>query len=176
MKKVYLVGIMGSGKTYWGRLLALEMDLPFVDLDEFITLQEGISVAAIFEQQGEAHFRQLETAALKGAALDVPAIIACGGGTPCFHDNMEFMLSQGMVVWLHPDVDVVVERVWKTRNKRPLIAAADTREEVAAIISSIVEKRTQWYEQAHITLTSTTIDLHELKAKIEAFEKQSQKP
>jgi shikimate kinase len=171
MKKVYLVGIMGSGKTYWGRLLANEMELPFVDLDEFVTQQQGVSIAAIFEQEGETHFRKLETAALKSEALDKPAVIASGGGTPCFFDNMEFMLRHGIVVWLHPSEDVVVERVWKAKSKRPLIAAADTKEEVAAIISSIVEKRKQWYGQAHITLTGATIDLSELKAKIEAFEK-----
>jgi shikimate kinase len=169
MKTVYLVGMMGSGKSFWGKLLAQEMLLPFVDLDEYISNEEGKSVPAIFEQFGEDYFRQLETAMLKSPELLMPAVIACGGGTPCFGGNMEYMLQHGVVVWLHPDVDVVVDRIWKARHKRPLIANADSKEEVTAIIHRIVEKRKQWYGMAHITLNDTTIDLPALKEKIESL-------
>ncbi|HSC52239.1 MAG TPA: shikimate kinase [Phnomibacter sp.] len=166
MNRVYLVGIMGSGKSHWGTLLAKQMHLPFVDLDEFIEQREGKSIPAIFEADGEAYFRELESAALKNDELLNEAVISCGGGTPCFFDNMEFMLKHGVVIWLHPDTDVIVERIWKVRERRPLIAAASSEEEVAAIINSIVEKRKAWYAQADITLTDAAIDLPALVASI----------
>jgi shikimate kinase len=169
MKRVYLIGIMGSGKTYWGKLLAQSLDLPFVDLDEFVSEREGKSVATIFEESGEDYFRQMETSALRSIKLAEPVVIACGGGTPCFHNNMDFMLHHGIVVWLNTDTEVVVDRIWKAKHKRPLIAKAETKEEVTALINSIVEKRKQWYGLAHITLTGSTIDLPVLKAMITSF-------
>jgi shikimate kinase len=170
MNRVYLIGIMGSGKTHLGRLLAQEMQLSFIDLDEEVAEKEGISVSAIFEQFGEDHFRLLEAAELRTTSLRLPdAVIACGGGTPCFHGNMDFMLKHGIVIWLHPEIETVVERIWKAKQKRPLIAKAETKEEVAEIISSIVEKRKPWYAQAHFTFTGTIIDLPRLKETIEAF-------
>jgi shikimate kinase len=169
MKKVYLVGIMGSGKSFWGKLLAQEMELPFVDLDEYIAHEEGKTVPALFEEYGEAHFRHLEAAAIRNPKLSLPTVMACGGGTPCFNDNMAYMLGTGVVVWLNPNIAEVVDRIWKARLKRPLIANAESKEEVTAIIHSIVEKRKQWYGMAHITLTDTTIDLPALKEMIEAF-------
>ena len=98
--KIFLTGFMGSGKTYWGRIWSRQLGLDFYDLDELIEKKEGKTISTIFEKEGEDHFRKLEATALKAFAETENGIIACGGGTACFNDNMQWMNEQGVTVFL----------------------------------------------------------------------------
>ena len=98
-KRIFLIGMMGCGKSTLGPLLAKQFDLPFLDIDALIEQREGRSISQIFSEQGEFHFRQLEQQELNGLP-DVPQIVACGGGLPCFEDNLLRLKQKGLVIYL----------------------------------------------------------------------------
>ena len=163
---VYLIGLMGSGKTFWGRKLAQHMNSQFIDLDEWVENEEGMSIAAIFAEYGEAHFRRLESEALKRIQAKGPAVVSTGGGAPCFENNMEFMLLHGVVVWLNIGTTTIADRIWKHRERRPLIAGAGTKEELITTLNQLLHKRQAFYAQAHISIADEAIDLSALAAAI----------
>ena len=117
---LYLIGFMASGKTTLGRALALRLPgYEFVDLDEAIECIAKKSIPDIFASEGEAVFRELEARAPR--QYSVPgSIIACGGGTPCYAANMDYMLANGRVVWLVADDEVTRRRLRLARGLRPL--------------------------------------------------------
>ena len=120
---IFLVGFMGSGKTYWGRRLADALDYQFIDLDHFIENKEGALVSEIFATRGEAAFRELERDYLRQLPKqDGPMVVATGGGAPCFFDNMDWMNRSGETIWLNVPVKVLAARLWAGRAKRPLLA------------------------------------------------------
>jgi len=96
MRRFYLIGFMGSGKSFLGRRLANALQLPFLDLDDYLEEWSGRSIPRIFEESGEEAFRKLESEALRDTARLPSAVIACGGGTPCFGDNMAWMNAHGI--------------------------------------------------------------------------------
>ncbi|HQB87139.1 MAG TPA: shikimate kinase, partial [Bacteroidales bacterium] len=98
--KIFLIGFMGSGKTTTGKKLASRLSWKFIDLDEFIEEDKGMPVAEIFETQGEDWFRTVEAEALRTVTKAGNTVISTGGGTPCFYENMEFMLQNGLTVYL----------------------------------------------------------------------------
>ncbi len=153
---------MGSGKTHWGRLLAAKMQLPFLDLDTVITELEGQSVAEIFKKKGEEYFRYKEKEVLEGLVGGQERfILSCGGGTPCFFNNIEFMKRHGKVVWLNTSIDVLNERLLKERMSRPLIREIESGELKLYIIRKLGERR-MYYEQADIMINEEHITLEEL--------------
>ena len=116
---------MGSGKSYTGRRLSEALDIPFIDLDHWIEDQEGQSIQAIFEKSGEAAFREIEREALHQMIAYEQAIIACGGGTPCFFDNMEWMNRHGITVYLQTPVEELCRRLLPEMTHRPLLKGLD---------------------------------------------------
>lgn len=158
---------MGAGKTVWGKLLAETMSLRFVDLDEDIVAAEGLSIPVIFETKGEAYFRTLEAQLLRKTGEQQNLLVSCGGGTPCFFDNIQWMKRHGFVLWLHPPVAEIAERVWRVKHKRPLIAMAQDKEEAQHIIATLEAKRNSWYTQAHLEITDLVLDLPSLAQTIE---------
>ncbi|MET0300475.1 MAG: shikimate kinase, partial [Flavitalea sp.] len=113
---------MGSGKTHWGKQLSERLQMPFFDLDEVIIREENRSVSDIFTESGEEYFRMKEKEVLEGLVDDhLSVIISCGGGTPCFFNNIEFMKKYGLVVWLNTNVDVLGSRLMKQRSHRPVL-------------------------------------------------------
>ncbi|HTJ14445.1 MAG TPA: shikimate kinase [Dinghuibacter sp.] len=121
----FLNGFMGSGKSYWGRRWGKAFDLEFYDLDDVIEQREGMTIREIFEVKGEPAFRRIENEALKTMFEKTNAIIACGGGTPCFHDNIRRMYRAGITIWLKTPLDALVERLLPERAHRPVIAHTD---------------------------------------------------
>src|SRR5215204_3433376 len=117
---IFLLGFMGSGKTHWGRIWAETYELNFIDLDELIEKEQGTSVAHIFDTLGEEHFRLLERDALRSCEGLKNTIVACGGGTPCFFDNMAWMLAQGVTIYLGCEPSEILRRVSLEQEKRPL--------------------------------------------------------
>lgn len=111
--------MMGCGKSTLGPLLAKQFDLPFLDIDALIEQREGRSISQIFNEQGERHFRQLEQQELNELP-DVPQIVACGGGLPCFEDNLLRLKLKGLVIYMEAAPDVLYARIQNEMN-RPLL-------------------------------------------------------
>ena len=178
MKPIYLIGYMCSGKTTLGRALATATGRPFVDLDDLIEEQAGCTVREIFASRGEAIFREMESEAL-ALASETPggAIIACGGGTPCFGTNMDFMNGKGVTVWLDvSDRGRLLERLREGRAKRPLIASL-TDGEIETFITRQMETRRPHYSRAQVIFDSSLLETEdEVAATVGRFIDQIIKP
>lgn len=149
--KVFLVGFMACGKTKWGKKLAQHRDIPFVDLDHLIEESIGTTVANYFADNGEQKFRELERDTLKNTAFAENSIISCGGGTPCFFDNMEWLNQHGKTVYIRVAPEILTYRILHAKVERPL-AKGKTEEELLAFVKQTLEHRKQYYEQAHIII------------------------
>jgi len=150
MKNIFFfIGMPGTGKTFWGEKVSASFGYDFVDLDWYIEEKEGKNIASIFADDGEDHFRRLEQQALHElvdkAGESKPLVIACGGGTPCFLDNLHLMLQQGTVVYLRAALDTLVDHLCREDNFRPLLEAGMMHEK----LYHLMEHRVAFYEQAH---------------------------
>jgi shikimate kinase len=144
--RIYLIGFMGSGKSHIGQLLSSAMGLHYIDLDKEIE-KKDMSISEIFEKKGEEYFRKLERETLlKTIALE-KTIIACGGGTPCFFDNMEWMNRNGITVFLNPATEVLVERLKQEKEKRPLLLNK-SEGEIQYHIEQLLKSRIEFYQKA----------------------------
>ncbi len=123
-----LVGLMGSGKSSIGRRLAKHLNVPLIDLDEYIVEKDGRSIPDIFEQEGEAFFRQLETEALR-EVLGKTAVIATGGGAVMSEENRQLLKDHPPVIWLKASPNFLAKRIDGDSN-RPLIAGGDTLQKI----------------------------------------------
>jgi shikimate kinase len=160
--KIFLIGFMGSGKTHWARLLSAKLGLSFFDLDTVIVEQEKRSVANIFSEKGEEYFRYKETEALERIVSGQDGfILSCGGGTPCFFNNIEFMKKSGKVIWLNTSTDVLKQRLLRERKSRPLIREVAESELGRYIVRKLSERR-MYYQQADVTVNEESITLDEL--------------
>lgn len=155
--RIFLIGFMGSGKTHWGKIWAQESGLAFYDLDEVIEKENGKTIAAIFEQAGEDHFRKIETVALQAFAGTENCIIACGGGTACFNDNMPWMNEHGTTVYLSATPQYIFDRVLDDKEKRPLIKKHNEAE-LLFFIEQKLKEREPFYKQAKIILPVTELN------------------
>lgn len=147
-KHIILVGFMGSGKSTVGRLLAKELAVDFIDSDEVISSQEGMSVSAIFDTKGEAYFRQKEVEFVNGLSAMKPSVIAVGGGLPCFENNLELLKAAGKVYYLNVSVMTLVKRLQNEKSSRPLLANLEDKELSNFVFDKLIE-RTAFYRKAH---------------------------
>lgn len=147
--KIFLIGFMGSGKTTTGKKLASRLNWEFIDLDEFIEEDKGMPVAEIFETQGEDWFRTVEAEALRTVAKADNTVISTGGGTPCFYENMEFMLQNGLTVYLRMTPESLARRLARSSAGRPLLKGID-KEELETYIRTKLAEREPWYSMAEI--------------------------
>lgn len=155
--KIFLIGMPGSGKTTLGRELASHLMIDFVDLDCEIEKSQQKSIAEIFRQQGEAHFRLVESRLLREwAASAKHFVMATGGGAPCFHRGMEIINAYGLSIFLDCRVPTLVDRVRQNRE-RPLLLAEDD-EELKDRLSRMRAERLDCYRQARIVLENPTGD------------------
>lgn len=155
---IFLVGYMCSGKTTLGRELARLMGLPFRDLDQMIEQRCQMSATEIFAQLGEQHFRQAERWALL-QVLGRPAVVACGGGTPCYGDNMQLMNQWGFTVWLRTSAECIAARLAlpEHKSKRPTIAPlADA--EILPHVQASLARRERYYALARLQFCTTLIE------------------
>lgn len=152
MKPLFLIGFMGCGKSTWGRKLARISKLPFIDLDEKIVEETGMSIGSYFSEYGEAAFRQVESDVLKRVFSSEAAVISTGGGAPCYFDNMEWMNQTGITVYLELPAGVLLSRlVGKEGTKRPLLAGK-TNDEILYFIEDKLAERRPFYEQAAVVV------------------------
>jgi shikimate kinase len=157
---------MGCGKTHWAKELSRKLSLPFFDLDEKITEQAGQSIPNIFEEKGEEHFRLLEKEVLYLITESHESfVMATGGGTPCFYNNIDYLKKNGTVVWLNCSVDCLYRRLLKEKSERPLISAVPD-EQLKAFIVKKFSNRKIFYQQAHIIINDDDIDIEKLLSRI----------
>ena len=153
----FLIGFMGSGKTHWGKIWAAKHRIAFIDLDEAVETAERKTVAEIFETKGEAYFRELEAQTLRRFTFLGNTIIACGGGTPCFNDNMEWMNKRGTTVYITCTPEEILRRLQNTeRKKRPLLNKLN-QAELLFFIEQKLKERQPFYTQAKVVLANSKI-------------------
>ena len=147
MKRIFLIGYMASGKTTLGGALSKDTGLQFIDLDWYIEERMHRTVSELFASKGESGFREIEKNMLHEAGEFENVIIACGGGTPCFFDNMEYMNRMGTTVFLDVDPQVLFRRIKAAKSNRPLVANK-AEDELMGTISQALEKRNPFYHRA----------------------------
>ena len=157
-KLVFLIGMPGVGKTFWGEQIAQKLELPFVDLDIFVATEENASISALFATYGEKGFREREQTQLKKLIKKTTsaAIIACGGGTPCYGDNMQLLKNAGTVIYLQAHVPLLLEHLSRSNEARPLL---NNRGDLGAYLSDLLKKREPFYTQANHILQTKDISL-----------------
>ena len=157
MIRIILIGYMGAGKTTVGMALAKELGLTFYDLDWYISNRMRKTIAQIFEEKGEDGFRQIERNMLHEVAEFEDVIISCGGGTPCFFDNIDYMNQQAPVVYLKASPEVLYQHLAMSKNDRPLLRGK-SQEELIVFIREQLEKREPFYNKAKYTLDVNLMD------------------
>ncbi len=150
-QKIFLIGFMGSGKTHWGKIWANNNGLQFFDLDVIIEDAAGMSITKIFEKHGQERFRKMETEQLKCFANKKKFLLACGGGTPCFDHNMEWMKARGKVIYLKASASLIVKNVMDEMEQRPVIKDVNPSE-LIFFVEKKLKEREPFYSQAHYTL------------------------
>jgi len=152
--KIFLIGFMGSGKTTWAKIIAGKLQIPCFDLDDLIEKRANLKINDIFDRKGEKYFRKLEAVCLRELHVMDSFILACGGGTPCFHDNMMVMNSLGITVWLNTPKEIMAARLLEEAGNRPLINGLSP-ERLQEFIEDKLEERLQFYNQARIIIDPT---------------------
>jgi shikimate kinase len=150
--RIFLIGFMGSGKTHWAKQLASQLKIPFFDLDSVIEEKEQRTIAQLFADRGEEAFRMKEKETLEQLIDEYPSmVLSTGGGTPCFFNNIERMKKYGVVVWLNTHVEILLSRLMKEKETRPLIKNLSDDDMRAYIIRKLNERR-MYYEQADVVI------------------------
>lgn len=147
MSLIFLVGMPAAGKTYWGRLISHTCNMGFVDMDEYLEETYGHTIPYIFQQEGETSFRKKEQAVLQKiiAGAGSNTIVACGGGTVAFFNNIDIMKKAGCVIYLQAEPELLLSRIENDGN-RPLFQNGIN---VKQKIESLLRERTPFFEQAH---------------------------
>ena len=157
MFRIILIGYMGAGKTTVGKALAAELGVTFYDLDWYITMRYHRTVPEIFAERGEEGFRDLERRMLHEVAEFENVVVSCGGGTPCFFDNMSYMNSLADTVYLKATPDVLAMHLRMGKGKRPLLEGKSP-EQLEDYIREMLETREPFYTQAKYTLDVSLLD------------------
>ena len=160
MKRIILIGYMGAGKTTIGKVLAREMGMEFYDLDNYIEDRFHQKIPDIFAEKGEEGFREIERKMLHEVAEFEDVIISCGGGTPCFFDNMDYMNRQGDVIYLKAKPEVLYKHLMMGKTERPLLKGK-SHEQLLDFINQQLEKREPFYTKAKYTLDVSLMDNYE---------------
>lgn len=147
-KKIFLTGMPGSGKSTAGKQLAALLSCPFIDLDDEIEKMAGTDIPTIFSTHGEAHFRELERKALLRVTEDPgEAVVATGGGTPCFFDNMDVINKNGISVFIDVSLDELISRLdTAEKSKRPKFSGETA---LSTRLNELRKERINHYRKAH---------------------------
>ena len=153
MKRIYLIGYMGAGKSLLGKILARQMNMNYIDTDHFIENRYRKKVSDIFAAEGEERFRDMEHRVLLEISAFEDVVISTGGGLPCFNDNITIMNNTGITVFLDVPVEELATRLETSKNVRPVLMQRTGRELVAFIEESLAKRRI-FYEQSKIRLNA----------------------
>lgn len=152
---IVLIGYMASGKSSIGRRLAKKLDYNLVDLDDLIEEKENLSVAEVFKTKGEVYFRKQEAIHLKDQIENnKDLILSVGGGTPCYGNNMEYILEAEHVksIYLKASIPTLVQKLIKKKSKRPLVAHIETEEAMTEFVGKHLFERVHFYNQAEVKM------------------------
>ncbi len=153
MRNIFLIGMPSSGKSTLGKLLAHQLAYQFLDLDQQIVADQQLDIPALFTRFGEAHFREVESRLLHAIPPDQRLLIATGGGTPCFFDNMEFIRHSGISIFIDVPVAELARRIRRhNQDDRPLLSGVDLEEE---LLKKLGQRQT-FYRQATLTVSDQT--------------------
>lgn len=157
---------MGSGKTHWGRLLSQKIGIPFFDLDEQVTEHAGKSIVEIFAVDGEENFRLQEKDVLHIITESHDSfVMACGGGSPCYFNNIEYMNRMGTTIWINTPIETLFTRLTGEKDKRPLIKSLSD-DQLKSFISKKFSDRKIYYEQANVIVDEDPLTLEHIIEKI----------
>lgn len=168
--RLSLIGMPGAGKTTLGRGLAVAYEVPFLDLDEEIVRRENRSVADIFAAEGEDYFREREAAVLR-EVLGRPGrfVLATGGGTPCFHGNLELLLADGPVLYLDVPVAELAARIRAAAAHRPLLAHLPDLETLISRLDETLRGRKQFYDRAPLRCTAPACTVESVRRLLDQY-------
>lgn len=145
--RIFLIGMMGTGKSFWCKKLAKKIKCAAYDLDFLVETMEEKTIAEIFAEDGEAYFRKAETKMLHNFIQKKSFVLATGGGTPCFNDNMQWMNAHGVTIWIDEPIPVLVQRLQAEKEHRPLIASLSD-DALETFLTKKLEERKPFYAQA----------------------------
>ncbi|MBD8039260.1 shikimate kinase [Bacteroides gallinaceum] len=157
MKRIYLIGYMGSGKTTLGKAFACAAGMQFIDLDWYIEERMHRTIRELFAERGESGFREVERNMLYEVGEFENVVIAAGGGTPCFFDNIAYMNRTGDTVFLNASPEALFRRLKVAKAKRPLLADK-TDEELMGFIKDGLAGRMAFYSQAKYHFDSSLLE------------------
>jgi shikimate kinase len=167
--KIFLIGLPGSGKTTVGKELARKLNVPFLDLDAEVEMREKRQIQQLFKTQGESYFRKIESLVLKewcGSTSDF--VMATGGGTPCFFDNMDQINKAGESFFLDVPTKEIANRIKKSNlNKRPLFENLH-EEELKDKIEFLRSQRMGFYQKAHHRIVSDQVNVNDITSQLNA--------
>jgi shikimate kinase len=169
MKRIYLIGMPGSGKTTIGKRLAKELTFDFIDLDSFIEKEENCSISEIFKYQGEKYFREIESDYLKKISeRQQTGVVSVGGGTPCFNNNIEVLCATGIVVYIKANEKILLNRLENAKSQRPLFWGL-TKAEIEKKLQQLIEVRAPFYEKAHISISAANMNEKDIAKAIKEY-------
>lgn len=160
MRRIIFIGYMGSGKTTVGKAFSKALNFPFYDLDWYIETRRRKKISDIFAEHGEEGFRQIEYNMLHEVAEFENVVISCGGGTPCFFDNIDYLNRQGDVVWLKATPEVLYQHLLMSKGDRPLLKGKSP-EELISFIREQLSVREPFYQKAKYTLDVSLLDQYD---------------
>ena len=165
--KIFLLGFMGCGKSTLGKKLASKLRIDFIDLDQFIEKKENQTVQQLFKEYGESYFRELERDCLNEVAqLSDKMVIALGGGTPCYFNNMEVINQSGVSIYLKYNTGILASRLINAKIDRPLLKGK-TKEEIIQFIKETSLKREKYYQSSNLVIEKDNVKVEELVALIQ---------
>lgn len=150
-KPLFIIGYMGVGKTRIGKKISALLDVDFIDIDQIIEEMEGKSISKIFKTHGEAYFRAKESQFIKSFNFEKKCVISCGGGLPCYSNNLEIILERGQSIYLSMDFDRIVKKLIKNKNSRPIISQINDTE-FHEKNKALFDKRYSYYKKANFEL------------------------
>ena len=154
--RIFLIGFMGCGKTTLGKKLAKHLNYNFIDLDSYIEKTTNKTITEIFENKGEKTFRIVEKESLMEVCKKDNLVIATGGGTPCFFDNMQKILDSGKAIYLKMEIEDLLERLETEKSQRPLIENKSTKE-LENFIRNKLSEREYFYKKSNYILQGKSI-------------------
>jgi shikimate kinase len=154
----------GVGKSYWAEQITAHYGLQCIDLDNIIEVRSGMRIGTFFERFGEAEFRKLERLTLNQVleVFNTNCVIACGGGTPCFYDNLAKMKAKGKVIYLKASLDTLFQNLDNESHTRPLLKLPDWKEKLAEML----ENRKIIFEQADVIIPVESLSVKDFKSLI----------
>lgn len=160
---------MGCGKTTIGKRLASRLGVAFLDTDEMFSVVHGCSIKDFFQLHTEEFFRREETNILRQTETMAHLVVATGGGMPCFEDNMQWMLSNGIVIYVEMSPLALYSRLVDSKTERPLLSSSDNLKED---IAKLFTQRASVYKKAHISVNGINFNMNDLMYKLSEYKKK----